>query len=189
MNRVFKADLTGEASLEIVRLLNRMVKERRFKIHPRVLSCLHQLRLRTELGVRASDSAADKAKDKPHSGTKKPEKPHLSKKAKKTLKEKKEIDKELREAEAEVDKAERASRVSFSRVITLRTVISYNTANRDVETIVCVVFQDTQKSSPITSSPRSIIWDIEICTLGQHQLFQRPPQSLERFDSTRIRPI
>ncbi|KIK08663.1 hypothetical protein K443DRAFT_672195 [Laccaria amethystina LaAM-08-1] len=110
VNQVLKADLTGEASLEMVRLLNRMVKERRFKIHPRVLSCLHQLRLRTELGVRASDSAADKAKDKPNSGTKKPEKPHLSKKAKKALKEKKEINKELREAEAEVDKAERASR-------------------------------------------------------------------------------
>lgn len=110
LDQIFKADLTGEASLEIVRLLNRMVKERRFKIHPRVLSCLHQLRLRTELGVRASDSAADKAKDKPQSGTKKPEKPHLSKKAKKERKEKKEIDKELREAEAEVDKAERASR-------------------------------------------------------------------------------
>jgi len=183
VNQVFKADLTGEASLEIVRLLNRMVKERRFKIHPRVLSCLHQLRLRTELGVRASDSAADKAKDKPHSGTKKPEKPHLSKKAKKTLKEKKEIDKELREAEAEVDKAERASRVSFTRVSILHTVISYDTANRDVETIVCVVFQNTQKPPPITSSPRCIIWDIEIRPLGQHRLFQRPPQSVEKFDS------
>ncbi|TFK42615.1 nucleolar complex-associated protein-domain-containing protein [Crucibulum laeve] len=110
--KVFRADMIGTASLEIVRLMNRMVKERRFNIHPNVLSCLLHLRLRTELGVRASDSRADKhtADESNTSGrkAKKVEKPHLSKKAKKALKEKKEIDKELREAEAEVDKEERA---------------------------------------------------------------------------------
>ncbi|KAF8188421.1 nucleolar complex-associated protein 3 [Pholiota molesta] len=81
---VFRADLTGEASLEIVRLINRMVKERHFKVHPNVLACLLHLRLRTELGP-----------------------VHLSKKAKKAYKEQKEINKELQEAGAEVDKEER----------------------------------------------------------------------------------
>ncbi|KAJ7273676.1 nucleolar complex-associated protein-domain-containing protein [Mycena haematopus] len=109
--KVFRADLTGKASLETVRLLNRMVKERRFNIHPTVLSCLLHLRLKTELGVRASEAgekksygkdAARRAKGKPTA------QPHLSKKARKALKEKKEIDREFREAEAEVDKEERA---------------------------------------------------------------------------------
>ena len=115
---VFRADLTGEASLEIVRLINRMIKERHFKVHPNVLSCLLQLRLRTELGVRASNTHADKPEGrqqkKPrHLKPKKAEAVHLSKKAKKAYKEKKEIDKELQEAGAEVDKEERKTIVSL----------------------------------------------------------------------------
>ena len=120
--KVFRADLTGLPSLEIVRLLNRMIKERRFNIHPEVLSCLIHLRLKTELGVRSSDSKADKETTvKTHSKGKAAsrralgkatDQPHLSKKAKKVLKEKKEIEREFRDAEAEVDKEERATTVS-----------------------------------------------------------------------------
>ncbi|KAJ7046747.1 nucleolar complex-associated protein-domain-containing protein [Mycena alexandri] len=116
--KVFRVDLTGTASLEVVRLLNRMVKEKRFNIHPRVLSCLLHLRLKTELGVRASESHTDRpeppkrnsyGKDAARRAKGKPTaQPHLSKKARKALKEKKEIDREFREAEAEVDKEERA---------------------------------------------------------------------------------
>ncbi|KAF5380844.1 hypothetical protein D9615_003924 [Tricholomella constricta] len=114
--RVFREDLTGVASLEVVRLLNRMVKEKRFNIHPEVLSCLLHLRLKTELGVRASESTTDKPQKVQSSSKsaarrakgKSTDQPHLSKKAKKALREKKEIDKEFREAEAEVDKEERA---------------------------------------------------------------------------------
>ncbi|KAJ2916043.1 hypothetical protein MD484_g4375, partial [Candolleomyces efflorescens] len=112
VNGVFRADLTGQPSLEIVQTLNRMIKERRFKVHPNVLSCLLNLRLRTELGVRASQTRADKEerhdKQSHKQKAKKKDQPHLSKKAKKALKERKEIEKELREAEAEVDKEERA---------------------------------------------------------------------------------
>ena len=90
-----------------------MIKERHFKVHPNVLSCFLQLRLRTELGVRSSDTHADKPDShKPNrlKGTKVAP-VHLSKKAKKALKEQKEINKELREAEAEVDKEERKTTV------------------------------------------------------------------------------
>ncbi|PCH38232.1 nucleolar complex-associated protein 3 [Wolfiporia cocos MD-104 SS10] len=111
--KVFRADNTGDASLEVVRLLNRMIKERKFNVHPEVLSCLLHLRLKTELGVRASESKADKeprGKAQPKGRkAKKAERPHLSKKGKKVLKENKEIEKEMREAEAEVDKEERAA--------------------------------------------------------------------------------
>ncbi|KAH9079647.1 nucleolar complex-associated protein-domain-containing protein [Lactarius deliciosus] len=113
---VFRADKTGVPSLEIVRLLNRMIKERRFAVHPNVLTCLLHLRLKSELGVRASEAKAEREeikREKPNqrkkSKAKGAESSHLSKKAKKALKEKKEIEKELREAEASVDKEERAS--------------------------------------------------------------------------------
>ncbi|KAG2132483.1 nucleolar complex-associated protein-domain-containing protein [Suillus bovinus] len=112
---VFREDQTGAPSLEVVQLLNRMIKERHFNVHPEVLTCLLHLRLKTELNVRASDSRVDKnmqskgkaaarrAKGKPT------EQPHLSKKAQKALKERKEIEREMRDAEAEVDKEERAN--------------------------------------------------------------------------------
>lgn len=103
-----------------------MIKERRFNVHPQVLSCLLHLRLKTELGVRASHSKSDRntsakmmssgrAASKRAKG-KTTDEPHLTKKMKKTLKEKKEIAKEFRETEAEIDKEERAvtvSQVSF----------------------------------------------------------------------------
>lgn len=116
--KAFDEDLTGTVSLDIVRLLNRMIKERRFNVHPQVLSCLLHLRLKTELGVRASHSKSDRntsakmmssgrAASKRAKG-KTTDEPHLTKKMKKTLKEKKEIAKEFRETEAEIDKEERA---------------------------------------------------------------------------------
>ncbi|KAI0695905.1 nucleolar complex-associated protein-domain-containing protein [Cytidiella melzeri] len=115
---VFRNDLTGIPSLEVVRLLNRMIKERKFNVHPEVLSCLTYLRLKTELGVRASESKVDKPETRPlpkgkaaarRAKGKPTEQPHLSKKAQKALKEKKEIEKEIHEAAAEVDKEERAA--------------------------------------------------------------------------------
>ncbi|KAF8559543.1 nucleolar complex-associated protein 3 [Imleria badia] len=115
---IFRNDLTGIPSLEAVQLLNRMIKERHFNVHPEVLTCLLHLRLKSELGVRASDSRVDKEeKTKTHpkgkTGSRKTkgksaEQPYLSKKTKKAFKEKKEIEREVRDAEAEVDKEERA---------------------------------------------------------------------------------
>jgi nucleolar complex protein 3 len=109
---VFRSDESGIASLELVRLLNRMIKERRFRVHPHVLDCLLHLRLKTELGVRASESRIERETPKSHDkkGKKgRAEKIHLSKKAKKARKEKKEIEKEMKEAEAEVDREERSA--------------------------------------------------------------------------------
>lgn len=125
---VLQRDLTGEASLEVVRLLNRMIKERHFKVNARVLNILLHLRLRDELGnKRAGTTRADRATDGDGDGLKKKNggrfqsgkgkaKPkdvrkgkgeHLSKKEVKRQREVREVEKEMREAEAEVDKEER----------------------------------------------------------------------------------
>jgi nucleolar complex protein 3 len=115
---IFLEDQTGTPSLEAVQLLNRMIKERHFNVHPEVLTCLLHLRLKTELNIRASDSKVDKniqSKGKAaarRAKGKSTEQPHLSKKAQKALKERKEIEREMRDAEAEVDKEERANTVS-----------------------------------------------------------------------------
>ncbi|KAF8503350.1 nucleolar complex-associated protein-domain-containing protein [Russula emetica] len=116
---VFRADQTGVPSLEVVRLLNRMVKERRFNVHPNVLTCLLHLRLKTELGVRASEAKVEREevkREKVKQGKKSKGQgavsTHISKRARKALKERKEIEKEMKEAEAGVDKEERTSNQS-----------------------------------------------------------------------------
>lgn len=124
LKSVLDRDRIGDASLELVRLLNRMIKERRFSVHPNVLSCLLHLRLKDELGVKASTSRVDReetnqpkrGKDQMTKGKKKfqPKSPHLSKKAMKAQKERKEIEEEMKEAEADVDSEERSKIVSNS---------------------------------------------------------------------------
>jgi len=93
-----------------------MIKERRFNVHSNVLTCLLHLRLKTELGVRASEAKVEREtkREKMKQGKKlkgqgAAASSHLSKKAKKALKERKEIEKEMKEAEASVDREERAS--------------------------------------------------------------------------------
>lgn len=118
---VFRNDANGSASLELVRLLNRMTKERHYRVHPNVLSCLLHLRLKSELkGVRASQNGsskdADKKKTKPtkvkmSKKERKAANPHMSKKAKEAAKELKKIEQEMEEAAAEVDEEDRASQV------------------------------------------------------------------------------
>ncbi|SPO32473.1 related to NOC3 protein, required for maturation and intranuclear transport of pre-ribosomes [Ustilago trichophora] len=49
-------DRTGEVSLEVVRLIHRMTKERRYKVNSRVLDILLHLRLRDELGNKRSST-------------------------------------------------------------------------------------------------------------------------------------
>jgi len=160
--KVFRADLGGEPSLEAVRLLNRMVKERKFNIHPEVLSCLLHLRLKAELGVRSSDSRADKAETraaKHHSKGKAAARrakgkaadvPHLSKKVKMHLKDKKEIEKEMHEAEAEVDQDERTSTVSQLPPDTdgagpSINIFTFDTANGDAQAPLCSLLSDSEK--------------------------------------------
>lgn len=124
LTEVLCRDLSGEASLEVVQLLNRMIKERSYQINAKVLNLLLHLRLKDELGSKRADtvradndrktngktqnkkfqSGKDKAKPK---DVRKGQGQHLSKKQIKKMREIKEVEKEMKEAEAEVDKEER----------------------------------------------------------------------------------
>jgi nucleolar complex protein 3 len=116
---VFRVDVSATYSQALVKLIARMIKERKFQVHANVLSCLLHLRLRTEL-----DQMRDgKKKQAMMRGRKdEPEKKYKSdvrkkwqtKNQKKKEKELKEIQKEMAEAEAEVDLEERAQTVSWT---------------------------------------------------------------------------
>lgn len=122
-------DLQGDASLEVVRLLHRMIKERGYKVNSKVLDILLHLRLRDELGEkRASTNQAEggkfgkgrerndagKDKNKPKD-IRKGKGEHLSKKMVKKMRDIKEIEKEMKEAEAEINVEEREKNVSQSK--------------------------------------------------------------------------
>lgn len=111
-----------------------MIKERSFSVHPNVMFCLLDLRLKNELGgIRASQTKAEKDEPK---GTmskgkaaakrakgKKVDQPHLSKNARKKKKEIDAIGEEMREAEAEVDSEERQNTVRVFILSRLKYVI------------------------------------------------------------------
>ncbi|KAK8853263.1 hypothetical protein IAR55_003965 [Kwoniella newhampshirensis] len=114
---VFRADLAGTYSQTLVRLIARMIKERHFQVHPNVLFCLLHLRLRDELdrmrkGKNAKGKRDDGAKkDDPLKGKKFKSdirKKWATKNQRKREKELKEVQKEMAEASAEVDKEETA---------------------------------------------------------------------------------
>ena len=193
---MLRADVTGIASLEVVRLLNRMIKERKFNVHPEVLSCLVYLRLQTELGVRASDSKVDRPEENPnakgkgaarHGKVKSADRPHLSKKAKKVLKEKKEIEKEMREAAAEVDKEERAANVRCLFLIGkhMTAEISGFLANRNAQATIRPLFPYIEEPSSHTPTANCSQWNFKIFTLGQHRFLQRPHEGVEGIDISR----
>ncbi|CAO1625523.1 unnamed protein product [Jaminaea pallidilutea] len=117
LTECLQRDLTGEVSLEVVRLLNRMIKERRYQVNPKVLNLLLHLRLKDELGSKRADTTqADRnqdGRDKIGKGKAKPKEvrkgqgQHLSKKQVKKMREIKEVERDMKEAEAEIDKEER----------------------------------------------------------------------------------
>lgn len=115
---VFKSDLTSAYSQTLVRLIARMIKERKFQVHPNVLSSLLHLRLRSELdsmrdgkGKRGKDAKGEKPKREFKSEIRKK---WQTKNQKKREKEMKEVEKEMAEAAAEVDVEERSIVVSAS---------------------------------------------------------------------------
>jgi nucleolar complex protein 3 len=118
---VFRSDNTSLYSQTLVRLIARMIKERKFQVHPNILSSLLHLRLRSELDMmrdrksRAANAGNRDSKGEKIKGKFKSEirKKWQTKNQKKREKEMKEVEKEMAEAAAEVDTEERAKVVSL----------------------------------------------------------------------------
>lgn len=91
-------------------MITRMVKSKNYAVHENVINTFLHLRLRDELTPVASQASKDTEKQR---GAKR-KKQFLNKKARKALKETKEIEKEFKEAEAVVDKEEKEKHVTIT---------------------------------------------------------------------------
>ncbi|KAI8138282.1 nucleolar complex-associated protein-domain-containing protein [Fennellomyces sp. T-0311] len=98
---LFENDESGRTSLDAVTMITRMIKSKNYAVHENVINSFLHLRLKDEL---APPSA--RGEDGDQRG-KKRKKQFLNKKARKALKETKEIEKEFKEAEAVVSKEEK----------------------------------------------------------------------------------
>ncbi|KAI8979226.1 nucleolar complex-associated protein-domain-containing protein [Mycotypha africana] len=101
---VFENDESGRYSLDAVKMIIRMIKSKGFVISEKVIDTFLHLRLKDELApVHGKSENEEKVGKKRKNNSK----PFLTKKARKTLKETKEIEKEFQEAEAVVSKEEK----------------------------------------------------------------------------------
>jgi nucleolar complex protein 3 len=112
IQKVFEEDEDGNASLETVSVLCKMIKSRDYKVHPSVTShycrltqiiqTFLYLRLLSELGIKASTTSSDLPK------AKKKDRSFRTKKQRKLMKEHKKVEKDLAEADAQVSVEERS---------------------------------------------------------------------------------
>ncbi|GAN09113.1 nucleolar complex-associated protein 3 [Mucor ambiguus] len=101
---IFENDESGRSSLDAVKMIIRMVKSKGFAISENAINVFLHLRLKDEM---AHNYAKDNNDDQVGKKRKNNSKPFLTKKARKTLKETREIEKEFQEAEAVVSKEEK----------------------------------------------------------------------------------
>lgn len=108
LQTLFEQDEEGNASLEAVTMLTKMMKGRNYHFDESVLNTFLHLRLLSEFSHKASYDSVDKSDDQPLSGRKMKQKREFrTKRLRKELKEKKAIEKEFKEADAAVSHEER----------------------------------------------------------------------------------
>ena len=117
IQKLFQTDVTGEPTLEAIKLISKMIKGRNYKVPESVLKTFLYLKLGDEMGAGSSDSFKDKKKSHyQHENSRKrkrEDKKNMSKKMRKIAKKESEVESELKEAEAEVDREEKQKRVEF----------------------------------------------------------------------------
>ncbi|KAK3176912.1 hypothetical protein OEA41_008238 [Lepraria neglecta] len=106
---LFRSDEDGTSSLDAVSLITRMMKARHYQVDESVLNTFLHLRLLTEFSSKASQNRVDKPAKDDGLGGKKPKfkKEFRTKKLRKIMKERKEVEKELKEADAIVSHKQR----------------------------------------------------------------------------------
>jgi nucleolar complex protein 3 len=109
LNDFFDADDDGAPSLEAVTLLTKMMKARDYRIQESVLSTFFHLRLLSELSAKSSMSKTDKAEEAPtYRGKKlKAKWQPRSKQERKVARERKAVEKDMKEADATVTHEDR----------------------------------------------------------------------------------
>jgi nucleolar complex protein 3 len=118
---VFENDESGRSSLDAVKMIIRMVKSKGFAISENAINVFLHLRLKDEMAHNyAKDNNND---DQVGKKRKNNNKPFMTKKARKTQKETREIEKEFQEAEAVVSKEEKEKNVNLLLDIYLKILM------------------------------------------------------------------
>jgi len=107
---LFRDDEDGNASLEAVTMLTKMMKTKSYHIHESVLNTFLHLRLLSEFAHKASTNRIDKPGEdepQPMRKMKKKEREFRTKKERKNMRDRKEVEKEMKEADAAVSHEER----------------------------------------------------------------------------------
>ena len=104
IKNIFTADEEGHVSFEVVKIISKMVKARKYNVHESVIDSFLYLRLLTELGAKASMDTVDRPEEPK---IKKKDRAHLTKKQRKQRKEEKKIEEEMRKAETAVSAEEK----------------------------------------------------------------------------------
>ncbi|KAK4502858.1 hypothetical protein PRZ48_006284 [Zasmidium cellare] len=108
IEQLFRDDEEGHASLDVVGQLTKMMKGKNWNIHESVLNTFLHLRLLSEFAHKASTNRVDKAEEEEPVGKKpKQKKEFRTKREKKVMRERKGIEKEMKEADATVSYEER----------------------------------------------------------------------------------
>ena len=108
LETLFENDEDGTASLDAVTMLTKMMKSRNYHFDESVLNTFLHLRLLSEFGSKASYNSVDKAAEDQLPGKKMKQKREFrTKKLRKLLKERKAVEKEMKQADATVAHEER----------------------------------------------------------------------------------
>lgn len=107
LETLFENDEDGNASLEAVTMLTKMMKSRNYHFDESVLNTFLHLRLLSEFSHKASYHSVDKGEDEQSNRKLKQKREFRTKRLRKELKEKKAIEKEFKEADAAISHEER----------------------------------------------------------------------------------
>ncbi|KAI9350285.1 CBF/Mak21 family-domain-containing protein [Obelidium mucronatum] len=108
ISKLFDGDVSGEPSLEAVKLMARMIKNKDYRVDEAVLKTFMHLRLKDEMALPEAESDPNK-KHRNDKNKRKRDKftPHVSKKMRKVQKKEGEVESELKEAEATYSQEEK----------------------------------------------------------------------------------
>ncbi|KAI6914012.1 hypothetical protein D0867_04269 [Hortaea werneckii] len=104
LEQLFRDDEEGHASLEAVSQLTKMLKSRNYQVHESALNSFLHLRLLSEFSQKASTTSVDKdqSQSNPKEKMKKKDREFRTKRERKLVKERKAVEKEMKEADAAV---------------------------------------------------------------------------------------
>lgn len=130
LETLFENDEEGNSSLEAVTLLTKALKAKDYNVHESVFNTFLHLRLLSEYSFRASTERVDKDEEAPtNSKFKKKQREFRTKRERKMLKERKVVEKEMKEADATISHEEREKNqsemlklvfVAYFRVLKMR---------------------------------------------------------------------